>query len=105
MDMDHTPLPWKIEENIGSLGDMQLKICGALGQRICEMFYFDRQETKARADADYAVKACNNHSALIEQLQAFAQMSEYRPPKGVGAEAWRHKIMNARDLLKSISGE
>lgn len=72
--MNHTPLPWKVSEFDLPPGDYQISVIGA-GRVICDM-----PSTKEvdDANAQFIVKACNNHYDLLNACKAQAEAENHK---------------------------
>ncbi|MBE3124460.1 MAG: hypothetical protein IMZ57_02245 [Acidobacteria bacterium] len=68
MNAEITPLPWKVKG--GNIGLISTKD----GQEVGKTFVGPLRKLPAEANAEYIVKAVNNHAALLDALKALTQL-------------------------------
>ena len=61
--MKHTPTPYYAEEIYETRGELDW-----VAIHPCHFYYHGKIDERTKADAEFIVKACNNHEALIQAL-------------------------------------
>lgn len=66
----HSPLPWRVWQTLGGDGERQIIAAdGLTGAQSYEVAWLDAH-TCAPANAEFIVRACNSHYAMLEALKA-----------------------------------
>ena len=87
MKAEHTPTPWKTKQITVKIPGRETDhlIFGAGNEHICEVFQYQSRDLPfgpAKTNAEFIVKACNNHAKLLELLRAAIRLREVEEQKG-----------------------
>lgn len=84
----HTPTPWKVfGRSIDDLSKDDVMTEAKPHRRICDVFGGTKENPVGLANAEFIVRACNNHERLLAMLKELeecaAYWSEYDVPLGI----------------------
>lgn len=96
MKTKHTPLPWSV--NTLNCDQGKISIVDKEEFIISELYFCYNRE----ANADFIVKACNNHYKLVEAVQELLSLFDGTDDYEVGVGECHPKIIKGRNILKGL---
>lgn len=106
----HTPTPWVVIENkrLGMIKINHKQPCEFGDTSDIAQIFTSLDEEKDRGNADFIVRACNNHHSLLnaleELLKEFEELYETFDPEGEIA-VWGEWSEMARKAINDAKGE
>lgn len=114
---DHTPGPWKVKHEQGDMPYVVSEQGKKWGNPVVCQFYEDvtpedsvtfgpwlKANENAQANAEFVVRACNSHDALLEALDSLLSFAEFGDITGKGRTIWEVK-QAARAAVNKAKGE